>query len=84
MSNYEYEYRFNGRDGTFDLIEIMNPEGAVIATLYYWDEPDTDEAKRVEKAARTICRHLNHWHLGDEWESRTLAEVEDGKGDIAF
>jgi len=77
MSKKQYAYQFNGRDGTFDLIEIVSPDGAVIATLYYWDEPDNDEAKRVEKAARTICKHLNHWQIGDEWESMTLAEAEE-------
>jgi hypothetical protein len=55
-----YTYRFNGRDGTYNLIEIVNPQDKVIATLYYWDEPDTDEAKRVEDSAATICKHLNH------------------------
>ena len=60
----EYTYQFNGRDGTFDLIEIVSPCGKVLASLYYWDLPDTDEAARVEKSARIICRHLNHWWIG--------------------
>ena len=59
-----YTYRFNGRDGTFNLIEIVNAQHQVIATLYYWDEPDTDEAKRVEESASAICKHLNQWRLG--------------------
>jgi hypothetical protein len=64
-----YTYQFNGRDGTFDLIEIVNPKGEAIASLYYWDEPDTDEAIRVEKSARVICKHLNYWHIGGEPEA---------------
>ena len=61
-----FTYQFNGRDGTFDLIQIINPNGQSIAALYYWDEPDTDEAKRVEQSARLICEHLNRWHLSSE------------------
>jgi len=61
-----YTYQFNDRDGTFDLVEIMSPKGKVIASLYYWDEPDTNEAARVEHSARIVCRHLNRWRIGDE------------------
>ncbi len=61
-----YTYQFNGRDGTFDLIEIISPEGKAIAGLYYWDEPNTDEAARVEQSTRIICQHLNHWWIGKE------------------
>jgi hypothetical protein len=74
----QYTYQFNGRDGTFDLIEIVNPAGTVIATLYYWDEPDTDEAKRVVESACVICENLNHWHIGeDDWRELTPEEVRE-------
>jgi hypothetical protein len=61
-----YTYRFNGRDGTFDLIEIISPDGKAIASLYYWDDPDTNEAASVERSARIVCRHLNRYWIGDE------------------
>jgi|HubBroStandDraft_4_1064222.scaffolds.fasta_scaffold1670305_1 hypothetical protein len=61
-----YTYQFNGRDGTFDLIDIISPDGKVIASLYYWDEPDTTEAARAERSARIVCRHLNRWRIDDE------------------
>lgn len=74
----QHTYRFNGRDGTFDLIDILNPEGNVIATLYYWDEPDTDEAKRAEESARVICENLNHWCIGeDDWRELTPEETAE-------
>lgn len=60
-----YTYRLNGRDGTFDLIEIVNPAGRVIASLYYWDEPDTDEAARAEASANVVCDQLNRWQVGE-------------------
>jgi hypothetical protein len=56
-----YTYERAGGDGTFNLIAIISPEGREIACLSYWDEPDTDEARRVEEAARTICEHLSRW-----------------------
>ena len=52
------------RDGTFDTFDIRSPEGQVIASLYFWDEPDTDEAKQAEASARTICKQLNRWSIG--------------------
>jgi hypothetical protein len=61
-----YTYQFNGRDGTFDLIQIINPNGKSVAALFYWDEPNTDEAARVEESARLICEHLNHWYMGGD------------------
>lgn len=61
-----FTYCFNGHDGTFDLIGILNPRGQVIARLYYWDEPDTNEAARVKRSARTICKHLNKWQIADD------------------
>jgi hypothetical protein len=72
----DYTYRFNGHDGTFDVIEIVNPKGKVIATLYYWDDsfektPNNAETKRVIKATKTICKHLNHWQIG-EWKQVTV------------
>jgi len=73
-----YTYQFNGRDGTFDLIQIINPNGQAVAALFYWDEPDTDEAARVEESARLICLHLNDWYLGSDDVS------PDGWVDIQF
>jgi len=67
----EYTYQLNGRDGTFDLIELLNPKGEVIITLYYWGDdavpchPQSEQA-RVEKAARTICELANHWHINPD------------------
>jgi hypothetical protein len=61
-----YDYQFNGRDGTYDLIQIINPNGQSIAALYYWNEPDTGEAVHVEESARLVCEHLNHWHVGED------------------
>lgn len=75
-----YTYAINGQDGTFDLVNIVSPQGEVIASLYYWDEPDTDEAARVEKSARIICGHLNHWWIGSEPKSVTDIEGVLGAG----
>lgn len=61
-----YTYQFNGRDGTFDLIDIVSPGGQAVASLHYWDSPDTDEAARAEASARLICEHLNRWWVGQE------------------
>lgn len=62
-----YSYQFNGRADTFDLIAIVSPEGETVATLHYWDEPDTDEAARAEASARLVCQHLNRWWFSGEW-----------------
>jgi len=77
----KYTYERNCPDGVFDRLAIVGPEGEVIANLYYWDEPDTDEAKRVEKAARIICKHLNHWWHGmDDCRVLTPDEVREHEG----
>ena len=78
-----YTYCFNGRDGTFDLIEIVSPEGKPIATLHYWDEPDTDEAVRVARSARLICQHLNQWWFSGERVEVGASNPNDGKPDTA-
>jgi hypothetical protein len=38
------------KDGTEDTLDILDPGGQAIATLYFWDEPDTDAAQRVSSA----------------------------------
>ena len=38
----------------------------MIARLYYWDDPHTDEAARVEESAQVVCEHLNRWWVGME------------------
>jgi hypothetical protein len=58
-----YTYR-RDRDGTEDTLDIQDPGGRTIATLYFWDEPDTDAAERAEAAAKAITEHLNHWGRG--------------------
>jgi hypothetical protein len=55
-----YTYR-RDKDGTEDTLVIQDPAGRTIATLYFWDEPDTDVAERAEAAAKAITEHLNHW-----------------------
>jgi uncharacterized protein YcgI (DUF1989 family) len=64
-----YTYRLNGHDGTFDLVEIVNPEGKAIASLYYWNDRTSDEEARAMSSARTICRHLNRWQIGNDPEA---------------
>lgn len=55
------------RDGTFDEFVICNPAGKVIASLYFWDEPDTDECFRAHSSAHLIVEHLNRWRF-DGWK----------------
>jgi hypothetical protein len=74
-----YTYCLNGRDGTFDLIEIVNPEGKPIAALYYWDEPDTDEAVRAERSARLVCQHLNRWWFSGECVESEASRPNEGE-----
>jgi hypothetical protein len=52
-----------GRDGAFDTFDIRNPRGKVIARLYCWDEPYTDEARQAERSARAIRKQINRWSL---------------------
>jgi len=61
-----YTYQFNDRHGTYDLIEIINPQGQAIATLFYWYATDDEETARVERAAKLVCKQLNDWQIGGE------------------
>ena len=70
-----FTYCLDGHEGTFDVIGILDPRGKIIARLYYWDEPDTDEAARVKRSARTICKHLNQWRFPVE---PTVTELAGG------
>jgi hypothetical protein len=70
----EYTYFQNGHDGTFDVIAIISPDDEIIARLYYWEEPDTDEGQRVRESARIICEQLNRWPEPDYSEMAEKGE----------
>jgi hypothetical protein len=80
-SNRSLHLQLQQPGGTFDRIKIVNPEGNPIATLFYWDEPDTDEATRVEASARLICQHLNRWWFSGEWVEVSASTPNDGRKD---
>jgi hypothetical protein len=56
------------KDGTYDTLHIHAPDGSIVAGLYFWDEPDTDEAKEAEQSARHIVEQLNRWRRPEEWQ----------------
>lgn len=56
MKRYYLTY---GRNGTEDEITIHRPNGDEMAIIQYWDEPDTNDAERVEKTAQHIVDALN-------------------------
>jgi hypothetical protein len=41
--------------------DIRGPGGQIVATLYFWDEPDTSEAEEARQAAELIVKNLNRW-----------------------
>lgn len=64
-------------DGTYDTFLIHDDAGEVIASLGFWDEPDTDEAQRAEASARLIVKHLNHWAIDPEPELGPVTEFDE-------
>jgi hypothetical protein len=66
-----YSYRFNGYGATLsNRIDIISPEGTVIASLHYDSGFDDYEPHRVEMSAQDICRHLNKWQFEKEWQAQ--------------
>ncbi len=69
-----YTFR-RDKDGVDDVLEILDPEGKVIATIRYWDEPDTHSGPEAVRSARVICTHLNRWHTGKDTRFGTKDHV---------
>jgi hypothetical protein len=49
-----FTYR-RDRDGCDDTFDIVDHRGVVIASIPFWDEPDTDHAERAEAIARLFA-----------------------------
>jgi hypothetical protein len=47
------------RNGTEDEITIISPSGESLAYIWFWDEPDTRDARKAEADARLIMDALN-------------------------
>jgi hypothetical protein len=52
-------YAALGRNGTEDEITIVSPSGESLAYIWFWDEPDTRDARRAKADARLILDALN-------------------------
>jgi hypothetical protein len=48
-----FDYR-RDKDGCDDTFDIIDHRGTVIASIHFWDEPDTDAADRAEANARLL------------------------------
>jgi hypothetical protein len=59
MPKSKHYYTERTRNGTEDQIDIMSPEGKAIASIQFWDEPDTDAAAHAEADAKLIVDALN-------------------------
>ena len=47
------------RNGTEDEITIVSPSGESLAYIWFWDEPDTRDARNAKATARRILNALN-------------------------
>lgn len=68
------------RNGTEDEIIICRPNGDHMAVIQFWDEPNTNDARRAELTAKHIVDALNAYAKKLKLPKRVMEESTDDHG----